>query len=81
METKNNYIIVKDRSELELFCPECKSVDIARNYYVKSIYGSLPDKPKDFCKSCGFKSIEPFDSINFRNSRDNKLNEILDGIQ
>ena len=80
MEVKND-IIIKQRHELDLYCPKCKSIDIARNYYVKSIYGSLPGKPKDYCNSCGFASEEQFDAINFRNNRDSKLNKILDGIQ
>lgn len=71
---------VKKTHELGLFCPKCKSGDISRNYYIKSIYGSLPSNPKDRCNSCGFASEEQFDVTNFIDNRDNKIKDILDGI-
>jgi predicted Zn-ribbon and HTH transcriptional regulator len=72
----SNDIITK----VDLFCPKCKSIDISRNYYIESIYGSLPCDPKDYCNSCGFTSKEKFDVTNFIEKRDNKIKDILDGI-
>ncbi len=68
-----------------VFCPKCKSLDIKKMQYVNtSIYGHLPNKgPFDICNSCGFKSKDSFSYINFRDNRDNKIEEILknkDGI-
>jgi len=66
-----------------LFCPICKSKNIIRNYVYNSIYGSIPERPKDFCKSCGYKSLNEFYVTNFVNERDSKIKKILkdkDGI-
>lgn len=68
---------------LHLYCPKCNSTDIKRKFIASvSIYGYLPKSPVDLCVSCGFKSEESFSSINFREKRNYKLNQILDnGIQ
>jgi len=58
-------------------CPVCGSDDIEKSYYYNSIYGYLDQVAKDICHRCGFKSSEPFSIINFRNLRDNKINNII----
>ncbi len=58
-------------------CPRCGSEEIAERHCFASIYGVLNEHPSDFCKSCGFKSAEPFCSINWRASRDIKIETIL----
>jgi hypothetical protein len=58
-------------------CPKCGSCNIKKSYYYSSIYGHLDDTPKDFCLNCGFKSKEPFSIINFREFRENKINNII----
>jgi hypothetical protein len=64
-------------------CPKCGSSNIRRKFYVPiSKYGYLPKPPVDFCDDCEFKSEESFCSINFRNERDYKIEQILqNGIQ
>ena len=58
-------------------CPRCGSEEIAERHCFASIYGVLSEHPSDFCKSCGFKSAEPFCAINWRASRDIKIETIL----
>jgi len=65
-------------------CPKCGSDEIDKKHCFSSIYGALNEIVTDFCMRCGFKSAEPFDRINFRISRDVKIEKILkkgkDGI-
>lgn len=74
---------MKIKDEILFYCPCCKSDNIVRRYVYVSIDGTIPESPKDFCKSCGYYSTEKFESINFINSRNDKLTKILDrnGIQ
>lgn len=58
-------------------CPKCGSDEIHKKHCYSSIYGALNEIPTDFCKKCGFKSVEPFERINFREKRDNKIETIL----
>lgn len=64
-------------------CPLCGSSKIEKQYIFSSIYGSIPERPRDFCLSCGFKSDINFDKLNFINIRNIKIEQILnkDGIQ
>jgi len=74
MEVKNEI------HEVGFYCPRCKSNDAVFRYTYNSIYGALPTKDKDFCKTCGF-TAESFYLINLTEIRDNKLKDILgDGI-
>lgn len=64
------------------YCPKCNSTNVRLEHYANiSNYGSLPKKPKDMCNNCSFVS-DSFYDINFRNNRDNKIEQILkeDGI-
>lgn len=58
-------------------CPSCNSIDIVRRHIYVSVYGTVPEKPRDFCKKCGFTSYEKFETINFVNLRDDRINKIL----
>ncbi len=59
-------------------CPRCGSEEVAERHCFASIYGVINEHPSDFCKSCGFKSSEPFRSLNWKNARDFKIQSILE---
>lgn len=69
--------------ENNIFCPRCNSTNIITRYIYSSVYGTIPEKPKDFCKNCGFFSYIQFETLNFINLRDDKINKIINknGIQ
>lgn len=67
-----------DFIDVELCCPNCNSMNIRKRFWIPaSKEGHLPKPPVDLCESCGFVSEESFVSINFRNIRNIKLQQIL----
>lgn len=61
-------------------CPVCNSEDISKLFYINT-NKNKPDIPTlSKCKTCKFESNIPFDIINKAKKRDNKIDNILNGI-
>lgn len=71
-------------------CPECGSTNVAWKIKISSVYGQFnttygidasdASYTPWVCNDCGFKSVESFATINKRNERDNKIDEVINGI-
>ena len=63
-------------------CPVCKSTKVGMRFFVNTskINPTIYNPVINYCE-CGFESNESFGDINFRNVRDEKINNILYGVQ